>query len=69
MSGQGLTSEGVAVIRVSDINNYAPQFSPSSVSPDCISRLLTTIVTGFFIHFVRLVIAVQFPSCGKQEEL
>lgn len=28
MGGMGLTSEGVAVIHVSDINNYAPQFSP-----------------------------------------
>lgn len=28
MSGMGLTSEGVAVIHVSDINNHAPQFSP-----------------------------------------
>lgn len=28
MGGMGLTSEGVAVIHVSDINNHAPQFSP-----------------------------------------
>ncbi|XP_030019340.1 cadherin-15 [Sphaeramia orbicularis] len=29
MGGMGLTSEGVAVIHVSDINNNAPQFSPA----------------------------------------
>uniref|UniRef100_A0A7N6BYR9 Cadherin domain-containing protein n=1 Tax=Anabas testudineus TaxID=64144 RepID=A0A7N6BYR9_ANATE len=29
MGGMGLTSEGVAVIHVSDINNHAPQFSPN----------------------------------------
>ncbi|CAL1603749.1 unnamed protein product [Knipowitschia caucasica] len=29
MSGMGLTGEGVAVIHVSDINNHAPQFSPT----------------------------------------
>ncbi|XP_018538661.1 cadherin-15 [Lates calcarifer] len=28
MGGMGLTSEGVAIIHVSDINNHAPQFSP-----------------------------------------
>lgn len=32
MGGMGLTSEGVALIHVSDINNHAPQFSPTSVS-------------------------------------
>lgn len=32
MGGMGLTSEGVAIIHVSDINNNAPQFSPASVS-------------------------------------
>ena len=32
MGGMGLTSEGVAVIHVADINNHAPQFSPASVS-------------------------------------
>lgn len=32
MGGMGLTSEGVAIIDVSDINNHAPQFSPVSVS-------------------------------------
>uniref|UniRef100_H3CVJ9 Cadherin 15, type 1, M-cadherin (myotubule) n=1 Tax=Tetraodon nigroviridis TaxID=99883 RepID=H3CVJ9_TETNG len=32
MSGQGLTSEGVAIIQVSDINNHAPQFSPAAYS-------------------------------------
>ncbi|XP_024658265.2 cadherin-15 [Maylandia zebra] len=30
MGGMGLTSEGVAIIHVSDINNHAPQFSPDS---------------------------------------
>ncbi|CAG5857212.1 unnamed protein product [Menidia menidia] len=30
MGGMGLTSEGLAVIHVSDINNHAPQFSPAS---------------------------------------
>ncbi|KAM7424279.1 hypothetical protein PAMA_000559 [Pampus argenteus] len=29
MGGMGLTSEGVAIIHVSDINNHAPQFSPT----------------------------------------
>ncbi|CAL8350810.1 unnamed protein product [Merluccius merluccius] len=29
MSGMGLTSEGVAIVHVTDINNHAPQFSPS----------------------------------------
>lgn len=33
MGGMGLTSEGVAIIHVSDINNHIPQFSPASVSP------------------------------------
>ncbi|XP_029702106.1 cadherin-15 [Takifugu rubripes] len=32
MSGQGLTSEGVAIIHVSDINNHAPQFRPAAYS-------------------------------------
>lgn len=32
MSGMGLTSEGVAVIHVSDINNHAPRFSPELYS-------------------------------------
>lgn len=32
MGGMGLTSEGVAVIHVSDINNHAPQFSLASYS-------------------------------------
>lgn len=32
MGGMGLTSEGVAIIHVSDINNNVPQFSPASVS-------------------------------------
>uniref|UniRef100_A0A8C2WCI4 Cadherin 15, type 1, M-cadherin (myotubule) n=1 Tax=Cyclopterus lumpus TaxID=8103 RepID=A0A8C2WCI4_CYCLU len=29
MGGMGLTSEGVAIIHISDINNHAPQFSPA----------------------------------------
>ncbi|CAL8246986.1 unnamed protein product [Lota lota] len=29
MSGMGLTNESVAIIHVTDINNHAPQFSPS----------------------------------------
>ncbi|XP_051235496.1 cadherin-15 [Dicentrarchus labrax] len=32
MGGMGLTSEGVAIIHVSDINNHAPWFSPTSYS-------------------------------------
>ncbi|KAM9860535.1 cadherin-15 [Aulostomus maculatus] len=32
MGGLGLTSEGVAIIQVSDINNHAPQFNPASYS-------------------------------------
>ncbi|XP_069030041.1 cadherin-15 [Embiotoca jacksoni] len=32
MGGMGLTSEGVAIIHVSDINNHAPQFSPATYS-------------------------------------
>ncbi|XP_077420295.1 cadherin-15 isoform X2 [Vanacampus margaritifer] len=32
MGGMGLTSEGVAIIHVSDINNHAPHFHPSSYS-------------------------------------
>ncbi|XP_005466973.1 cadherin-15 [Oreochromis niloticus] len=32
MGGMGLTSEGVAIIHVSDINNHAPQFSPDLYS-------------------------------------
>ncbi|XP_071369428.1 cadherin-15, partial [Centroberyx affinis] len=32
MSGMGLTSEGVAIIDVSDINNHAPQFNPNMYS-------------------------------------
>lgn len=39
MGGMGLTSEGVAIIHVSDINNHAPQFSPASV------RISSTIKT------------------------
>ncbi|XP_042349430.1 cadherin-15 isoform X2 [Plectropomus leopardus] len=30
MGGLGLTTEGVAIIHVADINNHAPQFSPAS---------------------------------------
>ncbi|KAG7235204.1 hypothetical protein INR49_003115, partial [Caranx melampygus] len=32
MGGMGLTNEGEAIIHVSDINNHAPQFSPTSYS-------------------------------------
>ncbi|XP_068192407.1 cadherin-15 [Antennarius striatus] len=32
MGGMGLTSEGMAIIHVTDINNHAPQFSPASYS-------------------------------------
>nr|XP_046245637.1 cadherin-15 [Scatophagus argus] len=32
MGGMGLTSDGVAIIHVSDINNHAPRFSPASYS-------------------------------------
>ncbi|XP_029000609.1 cadherin-15 [Betta splendens] len=32
MGGMGLTSEGEAIIHVSDINNHRPQFSPASYS-------------------------------------
>lgn len=32
MGGMGLTSDGLAVINVSDINNHAPQFNPDTVS-------------------------------------
>ncbi|XP_034737882.1 cadherin-15 [Etheostoma cragini] len=32
MGGMGLTSEGVAIIHISDINNHAPQFSPALYS-------------------------------------
>lgn len=48
MSGQGLTSEGVAIIHVSDINNHAPQFRPASVSPSSISHTRSAIVSGLF---------------------
>lgn len=48
MSGQGLTSEGVAIIHVSDINNHAPQFRPASVSPSNIRHTWLTIVSGLF---------------------
>ncbi|XP_058484743.1 cadherin-15 isoform X2 [Solea solea] len=32
MEGMGLTSEGVAIIHVTDINNHAPRFNPASYS-------------------------------------
>ncbi|XP_034536403.1 cadherin-15 isoform X1 [Notolabrus celidotus] len=32
MGGMGLTSEGVAIIHVTDINNHIPQFNPASYS-------------------------------------
>ncbi|XP_077449209.1 cadherin-15 [Stigmatopora argus] len=32
MGGMGLTSEGVAIIHISDINNHAPQFNPTMYS-------------------------------------
>ncbi|XP_074522285.1 cadherin-15 [Halichoeres trimaculatus] len=32
MGGMGLTSEGVAIIHVTDINNHAPQFNPTMYS-------------------------------------
>ncbi|XP_033972683.1 cadherin-15 [Trematomus bernacchii] len=32
MGGMGLTSESVAIIHVTDINNHAPQFSPATYS-------------------------------------
>ncbi|XP_068586775.1 cadherin-15 [Cebidichthys violaceus] len=38
MGGMGLTSEGVAVIHVSDINNHAPQFSPTSYSMSAVEN-------------------------------
>ncbi|XP_053173404.1 cadherin-15 [Scomber japonicus] len=39
MGGMGLTSEGVAIIDVSDINNNAPQFSPASYSMTAVENL------------------------------
>lgn len=47
MGGMGLTSEGVAIIHVSDINNHAPQFSPASVS-------LRNNIWGYFHFFNTL---------------
>ncbi|KAM6950258.1 cadherin-15 isoform 2-T2 [Lycodopsis pacificus] len=38
MGGMGLTSEGVAVIHVSDINNHAPQFSPAAYSMSAVEN-------------------------------
>lgn len=70
MSGQGLTNEGLAIIHVSDINNHAPQFSPTSVSPSQVSHMWVIIISGLSsILFLRLVISVQFHSSGKQKEL
>ncbi|KAM6942820.1 cadherin-15 isoform 1-T1 [Xenentodon cancila] len=43
MGGMGLTSEGVAVINVSDINNHAPQFSPTVYSMTAVENLLNEI--------------------------
>ncbi|XP_029316952.1 cadherin-15 isoform X2 [Cottoperca gobio] len=39
MGGMGLTSEAVAFIHVSDINNHAPQFSPASYSMTAVENL------------------------------
>ncbi|XP_041846255.1 cadherin-15 isoform X2 [Melanotaenia boesemani] len=38
MGGMGLSSEGVAVIHVTDINNHAPQFSPDSYSMSAVEN-------------------------------
>ncbi|KAM4592517.1 cadherin-15 isoform 2-T2 [Odontesthes bonariensis] len=40
MGGMGLTSQGVAVIHVSDINNHAPQFNPASYSMTAVENEL-----------------------------
>lgn len=79
MGGMGLTSEGVAIIHVSDINNNAPQFSPASVSLRqqyegyfvLFKTLMTIIITALnlLICLLCMVRAVQHDSSGEQEGL
>ncbi|XP_056135015.1 cadherin-15 [Lampris incognitus] len=38
MSGMGLTTEGVAIIHVTDINNHAPQFDPRMYSMSAVEN-------------------------------
>lgn len=61
MGGMGLTSEGVATIHVSDINNHAPQFSPDSVS---LRKILSVILgSNLSLQFV-IMIGDFFSVCG-----
>lgn len=80
MGGMGLTSEGVAIIHVSDINNNAPQFSPASVSLRqqyegyfvWFKTLMTIIIItalNLLICVLCMVRAVQHDSSGEQEGL
>lgn len=56
MGGMGLTSEGVAVIHVSDINNHAPQFSPASVS-------LRQYVKNIFNCYLKRLAHIKLNTC------
>lgn len=64
MGGMGLTSEGVAIIHVSDINNHAPQFSPDSVSLRSLRKILSVILgSNLSLQFV-IMIGDFFSVCG-----
>lgn len=76
MGGMGLTSEGVATIHISDINNHAPQFSPASVSLSHSTVTCCFISVTILSHCCSslslslfLVYAVHYDSSGKQEGL
>ena len=80
MGGMGLTNEGVAIIHVSDINNHAPQFSPTSVSlrQHCldISKYFKYMTENNFDTLILIfssvfcvVPVVQYDSSGEQEGL
>lgn len=65
MGGMGLTSEGVAIIHVSDINNHAPQFSPDLVGLRiCTWKILSVILgSNLSLQFV-IMISDFFSVCG-----
>lgn len=68
MGGMGLTSDGLAVINVSDINNHAPQFNPDTVSLS--NRLMWTQTVAWILTYYKLcVTSVQRGCCGEQEGL
>lgn len=76
MGGMGLTSEAVAIIHVSDINNHAPRFTQPEVSTQCDSchlkikiLLVFSWVLNRLIGVLCVVRVAPYESAGEPEGL